>query len=272
MSDRQADPLIEAHGVTVRRGGRALIQDVDLRLAPGECLALLGPNGAGKSTLLRTLAGELAPDAGSILFANRPLAAWPALELAQRRAVLSQSIEVPFAYRGAEIVALGRFPFGAGVLGKRDCAIVEAALRETQTLDFAHRSVTTLSGGERARLHAARVLAQLWDAVPERPCALFLDEPTAALDLKHQRQLLASVRRFAAQRGIAVLAVLHDVNLAAAWADRIAWMRDGRLLAAGSVEAMVNRHWLVAVYDVEVQLVCAHEGGRPHIIVLDAVS
>lgn len=270
-AERMREPLIEARGLHVLRQGRTLLQDVDFTLAPGECLAVLGPNGAGKSTLLSALSGVLAPTSGSVFFAHQPLGAWQARALATRRAVLSQAIDMPFAYRGADVVALGRYPFGGGDLDKDDHMIVEAAMRATDTLQFARRSVTTLSGGERARLHLARVLAQLWQAQPDVPCALFLDEPTAALDLKHQRQLLATVRRFAAERRLAVLAVLHDVNLAAAWADRIAWLREGRLLAAGRVSAMLNAAWLRNVYDIDADVIQTTDDAPPYVVVRDAV-
>lgn len=236
--------LIAAEDVTVRRGTKALLDRVSLAIPAGESVALVGPNGAGKSTLLRVLSGELAPQAGRVRLAGRALAAYTPHELARRRAVLAQSIHIAFPFRVAEVVRMG----AGDARGPRVEQIVAAALAEADLAGFGERVITTLSGGEQQRAHFARVLTQL--ACGEADDALLLlDEPTASLDLRHQLALAASVRRCAA-RGTAVLAVLHDLNLASLFADRIVALDRGRIAADGRPEDVVTDALLARVFGV----------------------
>ncbi len=258
--------IIAAHAVSVIRGRARLLDQVSLSLHGRERVALLGPNGAGKSTLLRVMAGDLPASSGRVDCLGRPLSAWPSQELARRRAVLSQQQYVPFAYRAEQLVAMGRFPHTQGSLGVEDWEIVQQAMQLTASRHLAGRGIDTLSGGELARVHAARVLSQLWHCSSETPGLLLLDEPTAALDLRYQVELLERVAEFARDRGIATLAVLHDVNQAARWADRIVYLRQGRLVAAGSPEQMISSDWLRQVYEVEALILNPPPDGRPHVV------
>jgi iron complex transport system ATP-binding protein len=218
----------------VRAGWRRLLEDIELSLAAGDCIAVLGENGAGKSTLLRALAGERLRPAlavtGSVALNGRPIHAYDPPALARLRAVLPQHTETAFAFTALEIAALGRFAFGASAA---DRAIARQALALADAAHLAERELPTLSGGERARVQLAAALAQLWERECDAPRYLLLDEPTAALDLAHQHHLLATVRAFAAERGIGVLAILHDLNLAAQYASHVVVLRDGRLIAQG---------------------------------------
>jgi len=259
--------LLRCDRVNVVRNGRALLRDVALAVAPGERVALVGANGAGKSTLLRVASGEIRPDSGSVLLRDRPIAAWRDADRARLRFVLPQSAHVPFAFTAQEIVELGRFPHCAGALRAHDRDIVRDALALLDASDLSPRDVTTLSGGERARVHCARVLAQAWDASPANPGLLLLDEPTAALDLKHQGLLLSRVSAFAQSRGVGVLAVLHDINLVSQWADRIVWLRSGEIVADGSPRATVNRELLRRVFEVNADVHEAPGGERPRVSV-----
>jgi iron complex transport system ATP-binding protein len=211
-----------AQEVGVVTGGRWLLREVDLAVSPGEVVALVGPNGAGKSTLLRALAGDVALASGRVLIDGRPVESYRPHDLALRRAVLPQQTIVQFAFTVREIVEMGRGPRR----GQDDEAVVAAVLAKTETDHLADRPYPFLSGGEQARVTLARVLAQ------EAPIVL-LDEPTAALDLRHQQLVMRLARAIAAAGGI-VVTVLHDLNLAANFADRIALLGDGRLLAVGA--------------------------------------
>lgn len=224
--------MIEADGITVRAGRRTLLEGVTLSMRPGEVLAVVGPNGAGKSTLLRTLAGDQPVAAGQVRVDGRALGAWRPIDLARRRAVVSQHVALGFPMRAAEVVALARLPWHATMQAARDAAAITLAMDRAGISHLAGRAYATLSGGERQRVQVARALAQLDGA--EAPAALLLDEPTASLDAGHRGQLLRLLRRLAAQ-GAAVLAVLHDLNEAAFVADRVAMLVEGRLVSVGAV-------------------------------------
>ncbi|MDT0306229.1 heme ABC transporter ATP-binding protein [Streptomyces sp. DSM 44917] len=235
-----------ARALTVRRGGRAVLDGVDLEVAAGEVLALAGPNGAGKSTLLAALAGDLAPEAGEVTLAGRPAHAHGARELARRRAVLPQDPTISFPFTSAEVVRMGRAPWAGTAAAAADDAAVAEAMVQTGTTALAGRPFPALSGGERARVALARVLAQ-------RAGTLLLDEPTAALDLRHQEAVLRVCRERAAA-GAAVVVVLHDLGLAAAHADRVAVLHRGRLAAAGPPEAVLTGELLSEIYDHPVEV------------------
>ncbi len=240
--------MIEATGVTLRaRGtGRALVEEVSLRLEAGEVLAVVGPNGAGKSTLLHALSGELRPAAGAIAFCGRALEDWPARALARRRAVVSQRVALAFPMTVREVVALGRLPWHGTREAACDAAAVAAAMGRAGVASLAPRAYATLSGGEQQRVQVARALAQLDGA--EAPAALLLDEPTASLDAAHRAGLLRALRRLAAEAGSAVLVVLHDLNEAAFVADRVAVLQAGRCVALGPPARALDPSLLARIY------------------------
>jgi iron complex transport system ATP-binding protein len=238
--------VIVADNITVRVGAKTLLDGVSLSVAPGEVVALVGPNGAGKSTLLRVLSGELRPHAGSVTLKDRALASYAPRELALHRAVLSQSTHVAFPFTVSEVVRMGAADRG----GQAVDALAEAALADVDLAAFGGRIITTLSGGEQQRAHFARVLVQL--ACGEEahgPGLLLLDEPTASLDLRHQLDMLEAVGR-CAQRGVAVVAILHDLNLATLAADRIVVLDHGRVAADGPPAETVTDDLLARVFRV----------------------
>jgi iron complex transport system ATP-binding protein len=216
-----AAPLV-AENVSLSVRSRWLVREVSLEVRPGEVLAIIGPNGAGKSSLLRLLAGDVPPTNGRVLLDGRAIGEYGAKELARMRAVLPQQTVIQFAFSVREVVEMG---VGAGRPADVD-AIVAESLRRTDALHLTERIYPSLSVGEQARVTLARVLAQ------QTP-VLLLDEPTAALDLHHQQQVMEVARELAAA-GASVLAVLHDLNLAAGYADRIGVMRDGWLVKIGA--------------------------------------
>ena len=253
--------MLRAENLSVRRGGSMVLEGVDLALQPGEVLGVLGPNGAGKSTLLGALCGELEPSAGQVRLDERALGAWGGQERAQRLAVLPQSSTLSFAFPVAEVVAMGRLPHDTGRV--RDAEIVDAALHAADAEHLRGRSYLALSGGERQRVHLARVLAQLWPGGEGQ--VLLLDEPTSALDPLHQHTTLQAVRDFASQ-GAAVLVILHDLNLAARYCDRILLLQDGRPHAFGSPDDVLQAEPLRAVFGLDVLIQRHPERGHPLIV------
>lgn len=253
--------MLIADALTVKREGRLLLAGVSLQARPGEVHVILGPNGAGKSTLLRILSGDLRADAGQASLDGRPLASWPLRELARRRAVLPQQDSLRFSFTATEVVALGRMPFAdSGLVNEQ--GIIEEALAATGVQHLAQRRYPTLSGGERARVQLARVLAQLWPQ-PQTTEAryLLLDEPTASLDLAHQYACLRQMRRFATDGG-GVVAVLHDPNQALAVADRVSLLLGGRLMASGTPADVLTPDRLSALYEVPLEVHLSHDGHR----------
>jgi iron complex transport system ATP-binding protein len=241
--------MLEAEGVSVRLGGRVVLRDVSLRVRTGEVVAVVGPNGAGKSTLVSCLSGASRPWRGRVRLDGDEPAALRAPELARRRAVLEQTPEIGAPFRLRELVGIA-IPQAVPPAEARRIEIAAMAAVELESL--AERSVHRLSGGERHRAHMARALAQLaagrWLGGGRW---LLLDEPTASLDLRHQASVLHAARRAAAE-GAGVLAVLHDLTLAAAVADRIVIMDRGEVAAAGPPREVLTPDRLSRIYGLQV--------------------
>ena len=239
--------LLRADNVRVLRHGRAILDGVSLDVAPGELIALVGPNGAGKSTLLGVLAGDITPDAGTVHLRDQPVSAYPVRRLARERAVLPQRSSLAFGFRARDVVAMGRTPWHRTPTAHDDDRIIDQALAATNTITLADRLYPTLSGGEQGRIGFARVVAQ------QTPLML-LDEPTAALDLRHQEELLELARR-SADSGVGVVAVLHDLASAAAYADRICLLHQGRIHGLGAPADVLTESLLEQVYQHPVHVI-----------------
>lgn len=235
--------MLSAYDLTIAHSESPVLDGLSLDVRPGELLVLLGRNGAGKSTLLKALAGEPLPPrthmSGAITLNGALLSQYSTAPLARLRAVLPQTAQLSFPFSALEIVTMGRLPFPKA--SRSDTEIAALALEQAGALSLIHRDVMTLSGGEWARVQFARVLAQLWPdsptestSAPSVPRYLLLDEPTAALDLAHQHHLLSLTRTLAKSWGFGAMAIVHDVNLAARHADRMALLADGRILATGT--------------------------------------
>jgi len=251
--------MLAARDLSVRLPGRTLLREVSFSVAAGETVAVLGENGAGKTTLLKMLAGDRPPPRarveGEVMLAGRPVTSWPLAQRARLRAVLPQRSELAFSFCAREVAAFGRYAVGnpgarSSWLAGDDYAVADAALQLTDALHLAHRDVTTLSGGEQARVQLAAVFAQLWEASCGQSRFLLLDEPTAALDLAHQHHLLAAARSFAAARGIGIVAVLHALNLAAQYADRVVVLLNGTVLCSGPPEQVLDEERIGAAFAV----------------------
>jgi iron complex transport system ATP-binding protein len=253
--------MLRTQNLQIRRGRKIVLTDITLELNPGEVLGVLGPNGAGKSTLLGALCGELQAHHGGVWLDERELSDWTGTSRAQRLAVLPQVSTLDFAFRVEEVVGMGRLPHQSGRV--RDDEIIAAALHAADAGHLSGRSYLALSGGERQRVHLARVLAQLWPG--EAGQTLLLDEPTSMLDPLHQHTTLQAVREFA-NRGAAVLVILHDLNLAARYCDRLLLLEGGRPVALDTPEQVLRPEPLKAVFGLEVLVQQHPERGHPLII------
>lgn len=266
MVGTPAAALLEVSGLSFARRERRILSDLSLSVVPGEVLAVIGPNGAGKSTLMHLMSGALKPGAGTIRFDGRALSDWPRAALARRRAVLPQSSELSFPFRALDVVSMGRSAHAGITSAGEDLAITHRALDAVDAGALAERLYPTLSGGERQRIQLARVLAQIWPD-DEAPRLLLLDEPTNNLDLSHQHLTLRFARALA-QRGVAVVAVLHDPNLAAVHADRIAVLADGVIVADGPVTTVLTADMIEGVFGLKVAIQPHPTRGTPHLVAL----
>ena len=253
--------VLEARHVSYTVGGTPLLHDVSLIVTPGKLHAVLGPNGAGKSTLLKILAGDLQPLHGDVLLNDRRLMSLTPRDRARQRAVLPQHDSLRFGFAAVDVVALGRMPCPVHS-PKRESDIIRDALATADAAHLSERIYTTLSGGERARVQLARVMAQLWEPTDLGTRYLLLDEPTASLDLSHQHACLKMARRFAAD-DVGVLTILHDPNLAMTYADEVTLLREGRLLATGAPVDVLTEENLEALYGIPVTLYLPEGQERP---------
>ncbi|MCQ4311666.1 ABC transporter ATP-binding protein [Pseudomonas stutzeri] len=249
--------MLSLHDIQVRRDGRIILALDHLQLAEGQFTVILGHNGSGKSTLMNLIARQFTPDTGRIALEGKPLGAYSQREFARRVAFLPQHLPEVAGLTVRELVRLGRFPW-RGLLGRwqaEDSQVIERALRQTDIAHFADHLADSLSGGERQRAWIAMLLAQ------ESPL-LLLDEPTSALDLAHQYQLMALLRELNRETGRGIIAILHDVNLATRYADRIVALKGGRLFFDGTAEQLLSGERLSALYEIDIELIDQPGQGR----------
>ncbi len=236
-------PVIETRDVVAGYRGRAVLHAVSLDAKPGELVAVLGPNGAGKSTLVRVLAGTLAPSEGGVFLDGRPISELSRREVAMMLAVVPQESDVAFGFSVREVVMMGRAPHQGGLLIARreDIDAVDQALERCELVALGARPAAELSGGERRRVTIARALAQ-------KPRVLVLDEAAAHLDIKHAVAVYELARREVEERDVACIAVMHDLNAAWRWADRVVLLHEGRVHAAGTRDDVLRADLLGEVF------------------------
>jgi iron complex transport system ATP-binding protein len=253
--------LLEAQKVSFAYNGRPVLRDVDLRVCPGQIVGIIGPNGAGKSTLIKILSRLLRPDEGRISLGDQDLSRWSHTQLARHLAVVPQAATLPETFTAWEVVLMGRTPY-LGLLGNEtatDMAIAQRAMEETNTWHLASRLIGQLSGGERQRVVVARALAQ-------EPRVLLLDEPTLHLDINHQLEILSLVRHLVDEQGLAVLAIFHDLNLAAHFCHELVLLCQGRVFARGRPEEVITAANISAVYAADVAILPHPHNGRPTVL------
>jgi len=239
--------MLVVKNVSYEINKRTLIKDISFSMSCGEVLAVLGANGAGKSTLIRMLSGEKKTSKGNVLLNGKCISLYGSAELAQKRAVMSQHNTVSVDFLAKEIVMMGRYPHYKNSPTVNDLNVVEQTMDVCGVAHLEGRSILTLSGGEQQRVQLARVLAQIWDC----PGALLLmDEPVSAMDLQYQQQTLAIVTALA-RKNFMVIAVLHDINLAAQYADRLLLLKNGRKWNDGTPAEVLNTKNVYNIFSIE---------------------
>ncbi len=253
--------VLALEGVDFGYGQPLVLRGLTLRVAAGEMVGLLGPNGSGKTTILRLLTGALAPRQGAVLVDGRPRQTHSRRDLGRQLALAPQEIEIAFDFRVRDLVLMGRGPYVHWLRGEtaHDRAVASQAMAHVGILDLAERLYRTLSGGEKQRVVLAMALAQ-------EPRVLLLDEPTSNLDLAHQALLLDLVRQLNRERGLTVLSIMHEVNMASMYCDRLVLLRDGGILADGPPEAVITEDLILRGYGAAVRVIPHPESGRPQVM------
>ena len=257
-----APSVFEAQRVSFAfSAARDFLVDVSLATRFGQCWGIVGPNGAGKSTFIRLLAGLAQPSRGRVVLNGRPLDAWSAVERARKIAYLPQRLFTPADLTAGEVVLMGRYPHRSLGLfeSTHDIERARAAMAMTETEPFRDRPMGSLSGGEAQRVHLAAALAQ-------EPCVLLLDEPTTALDWKHQLAIFTVLRRLADQGDVIVIAVTHDLNLAARYCDAALLLHEGHVAGRGPVRDILSPEALAPVFGVQIELVRTADGATPVLV------
>ena len=242
--------MLEARDIIYRVGSVEILHGVSAQFQAGKLSVIVGPNGSGKSTLLRVMSGEYRPSQGEVWYGDRPLNSIAHRDRAKVRAVLAQRTELSFPLTVTEIVLMGRYPHFLVKPSEEDYAICEAALERIGAMEFSTRNYLTLSGGEQQIVQFARILAQIWNAPEGSTKYLLLDEPTTFLDLKHQHQFLRLARELALE-GAVVVAVIHDINLAAQYADFILAIESGRVLTSGTSREVIQPDIIRSLYHTQ---------------------
>jgi iron complex transport system ATP-binding protein len=262
--------MLQATNITFSVGQKRLIEDISVSFAPGKLHLIIGPNGAGKSTLIKVLARLLRPQNGAVEYEGVDVRDAREADLAKHRAVLSQAIEVAFPLTVREVVMMGRYPHFGGRPGPLDEKIVDEVMAHFDVMEFTARDYQTLSGGERQRVNFARVLGQLWRGGTANEDAngssagcryLFLDEPLTFLDIHHQIDFMKKVRMFGRARDVITVGVVHDLNLAARFADEIVLLNQSRVVAAGTPTEVLTADRIRDVFRVEPIFVSTEHAG-----------
>jgi iron complex transport system ATP-binding protein len=257
--------MIETRNVRVSLGGRPILHGIDFTARVGEITAIVGPNGSGKSTFLKALSGDL-DSTGEIRIDGRDLHSMKPWQAAGLRAVLPQATSLSFPFTVREIVRLGLMGGLSGVAGGELEALPDRALEKVDLAGFAGRHYQELSGGEQQRVQLARVLCQVWEPVLDgRPRFLFLDEPVSSLDIKHQLVIMDVARDYA-RRGGAIIAVLHDLNLTAMYADRMMMLHEGRVAAFGAPTDLLTDELIESVFDCRLRVGVTPTGRTPFVL------
>lgn len=257
--------MLAASDITFRAGNKPLISNISVSFAPAKLHLIIGPNGAGKSTLIKVLARLLHPQTGKVEYDGVDVARASEAELAKRRAVLSQAVEVAFPLSVREVVMMGRYPHFGGRPGPVDEKVVDEVMDHFDVSELRDRDYQTLSGGERQRVNFARVLVQLWpdaSAHEHSSCRyLFLDEPLTFLDIRHQIDFLKKIRVFAVESDVVTVGVVHDLNLAARFADHLVVLNEGRVVANGTAAEVLTAELIQDVFQVTPTFIPSEHSG-----------
>ncbi|MCV2403386.1 heme ABC transporter ATP-binding protein [Marinomonas sp. C2222] len=260
---------IEAQDLSISLGNKTLLKQINLTISPNELTVLIGPNGAGKSTLLKACCGDMPSTQGQLSINNTLLEQYSPAELAQARAVMTQSYEMGFSFTVFEVVSMGCFAYEEQVSQQEKSAIILDVMRFMDIEQLSDQNFMTLSGGEQQRTQLARVLAQLWFPYDQEEARyLFLDEPTSSLDVFHQYHVLSLAKELT-KRNIGVLAVVHDLSLAASFADKLILLNKGEVVTQGKPENVLQRENLANVYGIRGEFFHQSDRVKP-VIMLDS--
>lgn len=262
--------MLDAQSISLKRGDKLLLDKVSLSVKAGEVLSIVGPNGAGKSSLLKVLCAEVSPDFGSVEMDGRCVSQWTKAGMARVRAVLPQSSVLSFPFKVEEIVSMGRSPHRAHSNKTQDNKIVNQAMTLVDIKHLHGRDINSLSGGERQRVHLARVLSQIWHPIKDQKNNqqryLLLDEPTSALDMRHQHEVFEIARQFALEEDVAVLTIVHDLNLASQYSDQIAMLSNGQMQYYGPTINGLQQDKIQPVFDIDAEVLNPTELDFPIVI------
>lgn len=252
--------MLTLEHISFQAGDKKLLQNVSVKWQAGQMNLIIGPNGAGKSTLIKCISRQLPIHSGKILFNENEITQNSFESLARERAVLSQQIEVAFPLKVWEVVMMGRYPHFKNFATQADQQICEEVMRFFDVWNFGERDYLTLSGGEKQRVQFARVLAQLWSAQPTSPRLLLLDEPLTFLDIRYQIQFMKQLKQLIVQQNLLIVGVVHDLNLAARFADTLTLLHEGRVLASGATSEVLTRENISTAFQIEAEVVAQPDG------------
>lgn len=257
--------MLRTENISYRIGKKQILKNISLEFIPGEFNMILGPNGSGKSTFLKIFSGEIKEYEGLVYYGDKKIGSIKKEELARQRAVMSQQPELNFPLSVEEVVMMGRYPHFAFNPGKKDESICREVMERMHLQPFKERDYLTLSGGEKQRVQFARVLAQIW----ERPSAgiryLFLDEPLTSLDINYQQEFLQIAKEFTKVDTVMV-AVIHDINLAVQYADKLLFLKDGTVSAAGTPSEILTEALIKDIFGVRAAIITNPVSGSPLVI------
>lgn len=246
--------MLTAHQITYAAGGKTILEGVTLAFNPGQIHLIIGPNGAGKSTLVKILSGQVRPQEGEVQYAGRPISEMDVSQLAKIRAVLSQHMELAFPMPVDEVVMMGRYPHFTSRPSSADYAICEEAMRYFDVLEMHKRNYLTLSGGEKQRVHFARVLSQVWGSADDGIRMVLLDEPLTFLDVYYQMDFMEKLVALARTQQLIVAGVVHDLQLAGKYADHLVLLHLGRVIASGEKKAVLTKELIQKAYRLEAEI------------------
>lgn len=254
--------MIELKDISFSYTGVAdVVRDISVKIGRGEFVGILGPNGSGKTTLLKIISGTMKPDKGHVLIDGSGLSGMRHRERARKIAVVPQESAIPFSFSSLEVVLMGRAPYLPlfGFESKEDISIARKMMEDTDVIQFEKRPIQELSGGEKQRVIVARALAQ-------KPKILLLDEPTTFLDIRHQMDLYRLIKRKNSEDGLTVITVVHDINLASTFCDRIIFLKEGKIIADGTPHEVVRYAKIREVFDTDVYVGINDLTGMPYYV------
>lgn len=256
--------MISVKNISYQIEGKSLLNNISVDFMPGIINLIIGPNGAGKSTLIKILSGQIAPNSGEVFFEKTALKKNSTQMLAKVRAVLSQSMDISFPLMVAEVVMMGRYPHFSNHPTQKDLHICSGAMNYFGIEHLKNRNYMTLSGGEKQRVHFARVMAQIWETVDGQCRYLLLDEPLTFLDIYHQFDFMDKLTSFVKGKNIVVAGVVHDLNLAGKYADHITLINDGELFSSGNKQDVLTRENISTVYGLKPEIQQVNNTVRLH--------